>query len=73
MPELRLICIAATGYDKVDIATCDELSISVSNVRGYAVNTLAEPAFALIFALRRSLFGDRQDVINGEWQKSGNF
>ncbi|EEA94684.1 D-2-hydroxyacid dehydrogenase [Pseudovibrio sp. JE062] len=73
LPDLKLICIAATGYDKVDIATCDELGIVVSNVRGYAVNTVPEHAFALIFALRRSLVGYRQDVINGEWQKSGKF
>ncbi|KZL17344.1 D-2-hydroxyacid dehydrogenase [Pseudovibrio sp. WM33] len=73
LPDLKLICIAATGYDKVDIATCDELGIVVSNVRGYAVNTVPEHAFALIFALRRSLSGYREDVINGEWQKSGKF
>ncbi|WP_109314861.1 D-2-hydroxyacid dehydrogenase [Pseudovibrio ascidiaceicola] len=73
LPDLKLICIAATGYDKVDIATCDELGIVVSNVRGYAVNTVPEHAFALIFALRRSLVGYREDVINGEWQKSGKF
>ncbi|KZL13301.1 D-2-hydroxyacid dehydrogenase [Pseudovibrio sp. Ad26] len=73
LPDLKLICIAATGYDKVDIATCDEQGIVVSNVRGYAVNTVPEHAFALIFALRRSLVGYREDVINGEWQKSGKF
>ncbi len=73
LPDLKLICLAATGYDNVDIATCDDLGIVVSNVRGYAVNTVPEHAFALIFALRRSLMGYRQDVINGEWQKAGTF
>lgn len=73
LPDLKLICIAATGYDKVDIVACDELGIVVSNVRGYAINTVPEHAFALIFALRRSLVGYRQDVINGEWQKAGTF
>ncbi|GHB40635.1 glycerate dehydrogenase [Pseudovibrio japonicus] len=73
LPDLKLICVAATGFDNVDIATCDELGIVVSNVRGYAVNTVPEHAFALIFALRRSLVGYRQDVINGEWQKAGTF
>ncbi len=73
LPDLKLICIAATGFDKVDIAACDELGIVVSNVRGYAVNTVPEHAFALVFALRRSLMGYREDVINGAWQKSGRF
>jgi glycerate dehydrogenase len=37
------------------------------------VNTVPEHTFALILALRRSIAGYRQDVIDGEWQKSGQF
>lgn len=73
LPELRLICIAATGYDKVDIAACDELGITVCNVRGYATTTVPEHVFALMFALRRNLVGFRQDVLAGEWQEAGQF
>ncbi|MEO0918955.1 MAG: NAD(P)-dependent oxidoreductase, partial [Pseudomonadota bacterium] len=47
--------------------------IVVSNVRGYAVNTVPEHTFALILALRRSLVGFRQDVIDGEWEKAAQF
>ena len=53
-PRLRLIAIAATGYDVVDVAACAAQGIAVSNVRNYAVNTVPEHTFALIFALRRS-------------------
>ncbi|MCL4168408.1 UNVERIFIED_CONTAM: hypothetical protein GTU68_063234 [Idotea baltica] len=72
-PKLKMISIAATGYDVVDIPACTERSIVVSNVRGYAINTVPEHAFALILALRRSIVGFRQDVIAGEWEKSGQF
>src|SRR5690348_9167383 len=47
LPKLKMIAIAATGYDVVDVAACRERSIIVSNVRGYAINTVAEHAFAL--------------------------
>ena len=39
-PALRLIAIAATGSDIVDIKACAERGVSVCNIRGYAVNTV---------------------------------
>lgn len=71
--KLRMISVAATGFDVIDVAACTNAGVVVSNVRGYAANTVPEHAFALILALRRSIVGYRQDVINGEWEKSGQF
>jgi len=73
LPDLKQITIPATGYDAFDIEACNERGIIVSNVRGYAVNTVPEHTFALIFALRRGLIGFRQDVIDGKWQEAGQF
>ncbi|TWF53156.1 glycerate dehydrogenase [Neorhizobium alkalisoli] len=72
-PNLKMIAVAATGYDVIDLAAAKERGITVSNVRGYAVNTVPEHTFALIFALRRSIVGFRQDVIDGEWQRANQF
>jgi glycerate dehydrogenase len=73
LPKLKLIAVSATGTDNVDLRACAERGITVSNIRGYALHTVPEHAFALILALRRSLVGYRQDVINGEWQKAAQF
>ena len=73
LPKLKLIAVAATGTDNVDLKACAERDIVVSNIRGYALHTVPEHAFALILALRRGLVGYRQDVINGEWQKAAQF
>ncbi len=73
LPTLKFITVAATGYDVIDLAACNDLDITVSNVRGYAVNTVPEHTMALMLALRRALPGYRQDVLNGEWQRSGQF
>lgn len=73
LPDLKMIAVAATGYDVVDVEACARQGIVVSNVRGYAINTVPEHTFALILALRRNLVGFRQDVIEGEWQRSGQF
>ena len=71
--RLKMIAVAATGYDVIDLAAAKERDIVVSNVRGYAVNTVPEHTFALIFAVRRSIIGFRQDVIDGEWQRANQF
>jgi glycerate dehydrogenase len=73
LPHLKMIAVAATGYDVIDQAACKKRGIVVSNVRGYAVNTVPEHTFALILALRRSVVGYRQDVMEGQWQHSGQF
>nr|WP_067288947.1 D-2-hydroxyacid dehydrogenase [Marinobacterium profundum] len=73
LPGLRLIAVAATGTDCVDKAYCQRRGIAVVNIRGYAVNTVPEHVFALMLALRRNIVAYREDVIAGEWQKSGQF
>ncbi|MBM7405239.1 MULTISPECIES: D-2-hydroxyacid dehydrogenase [Sphingomonas] len=73
LPDLRMIAIAATGTDNVDLDYCSAHGIVVSNIRGYATATVPEHCFALILALRRSLIGYREAVRDGRWQQSGNF
>ena len=67
LPDLRLIAVAATGTDCVDKTYCEAHGIAVANIRGYAVNTVPEHAFALILALRRNVVAYREDVIAGRW------
>lgn len=73
LPKLKLIAVAATGTNCVDVEYCAKHGISVTNIRGYAVNTVPEHTFALILALQRNVVAFREDVIAGEWQKSGQF
>jgi glycerate dehydrogenase len=73
LPDLRMIAVAATGYDVIDVPYCREHGIAVANIRNYAVHTVPEHAFAMILALRRNLLAYRQDVEAGLWQKSDQF
>jgi len=73
LPQLKLIAVAATGYDVVDVAYCKDHGIAVANIRNYAVHTVPEHAFALILALRRNILAYRQDVENGVWNRSEQF
>jgi glycerate dehydrogenase len=73
LPQLKLIAVAATGYDVVDVAYCKARGIAVANIRNYAIHTVPEHAFALILALRRNLLAYRADVEQGVWNKSEQF
>jgi glycerate dehydrogenase len=73
LPELKMIAVAATGYDVIDIAYCKSHGIAVANIRNYAVHTVPEHAFMLILALRRNLLAYARDVENGVWNKSDQF
>ena len=73
LPELKMIAVAATGYDVIDIDACRERGIAVANIRNYAVHTVPEHAFAMIFALRRNLIAYREDVLRGRWQAQDQF
>ncbi len=73
LPKLKMIACAATGTDNVDLAWCKDHGIAVSNIRGYAVNTVPEHAIALAMALRRNLLAYRRDVHAGKWQQAPMF
>src|SRR3984893_11116962 len=73
LPALRLIAVAATGYDAIDVAYCREHGVAVANIRNYAIHSVPEHAFAMILALRRNLLAYREDVQHGMWQKSTQF
>lgn len=73
LPKLKMIAVAATGYDVIDIDYCKAHGIAVANIRNYAVHTVPEHAFALILALRRNLLAYRRDVENGVWQQAEQF
>jgi len=73
LPQLRLIAVAATGVDNVDLAYCGSHNIAVCNTRGYAVNSVPEHALMLMFVLRRNLIAFRCDIESGQWHEARQF
>jgi glycerate dehydrogenase len=73
LPDLKLIAMAATGYDCIDVEACRRRGIAVSNIRNYAVHTVPEHVFAMVLALRRNLIAYREDVEGGAWQRAEQF
>lgn len=72
-PRLKLICLTATGYNNVAVDTARELGIVVSNVVGYATDSVVQHVFALMLAHHTRLFDYTAAVRRGEWSRSPQF
>jgi len=72
-PELKLVCIAATGTNNVDLDAAAELGIAVCNVVHYAAPSVVQHVFSLVTALNTRLLDYHRAVQDGQWNKSSQF
>lgn len=70
--RLKLVCVAATGTNNVDLEAARRLGIRVCNVTAYATPSVAEHTFALILSLTRRL-GEHRRAAREEWPQSPHF
>ncbi len=70
--SLKLICVAATGYDNIDTDYCRERGIALCNVPGYSTNNVAQLSAAMALSLVTKLGQYRDFVHSGEYSKSPN-
>lgn len=69
--NLKLICLAATGYDCVDISYCASRGIGVCNVPGYSTQSVAQLTVAMVLELVNHLSIYREYVHSGAYSRSG--
>ncbi|MCK5782141.1 MAG: D-2-hydroxyacid dehydrogenase [Flavobacteriales bacterium] len=55
LPNLKLICITATGMNNVDLAYAEEKGISVKNVIGYSTHSVSQVTFSMVLRLLSNL------------------
>lgn len=71
--SLKLICIAATGMNNVDLIGAKDLGIEVKNVAGYSTDSVIQHTFSMLFyLLGHSRYYD-ESVKEGNYSKSGIF
>ncbi|MDH3948742.1 MAG: D-2-hydroxyacid dehydrogenase [Gammaproteobacteria bacterium] len=71
--KLRLICVAATGTNNVDLVAARELGIAITNVRAYGTASVVQHVFALLLSLQRRIPAYQQAIRQGRWQQSDFF
>lgn len=71
--NLKLICVAATGMNNIDLAAAKAKNIEVKNVAGYSTGSVIQHTFSMLFYLMgHSRYYDEY-VKDGSWQKSEIF
>ncbi len=71
--RLKLVCIAATGTNNIDLKVADELGITVRNVRAYATASVVQHVFTLLLSLVTRIDEYRLAVQRGKWSSSEYF
>jgi len=73
LPDLRLICVAATGINNVDLKYAEAKGIQVKNVSGYSTDSVAQLTFTmLLYLVNRPSYYDSY-VKSGAYAKSNSF
>jgi lactate dehydrogenase-like 2-hydroxyacid dehydrogenase len=73
LPELKLICIAATGMNNIDLKYAEEKNIEVKNVTDYSTESVAQLTFSMLLHLVNRLSYYDHYVKTGEYSKSDLF
>lgn len=71
--NLKLICIAATGTNNIDLEYARIKGIRVCNVRAYGTPSVVQHVFVLLLMLLRNIPLYQSAVKNGDWQNSEEF
>ncbi|WMN59164.1 D-2-hydroxyacid dehydrogenase [Pseudoalteromonas xiamenensis] len=71
--NLKLVCIAATGTNNVDLAAAKSLGITVCNVAGYSTPSVVQHTFTLLGNLMTNMHRYIADCHLGRWQQSDMF
>ncbi len=71
--DLRLICLAATGTDNVDLTAARQNGIAVCNIRDYCTPSVVQHVFTLILALTNHVIEYRELLRGRAWAESAQF
>ena len=71
--KLQLICEAATGYNNIDLDACKEHQITVTNVKGYSTEAVAQHTFAMLLHLLAKMDYYSTHVESGEYSQGESF
>lgn len=73
LPDLKLICLAATGTNNVDLQVAAERGVAVCNVVSYCTAAVAQHVFALVLSLNQHLGEYGALLAGGAWKRAPQF
>lgn len=72
-PMLKLVVLAATGTDNVDLAAAQERGIAVCNVRAYCTASVVQHVWGLILSLNQHVADYARLATDGSWTRNERF
>lgn len=72
-PRVRLVCVAATGTNNVDLKTAVARGIAVSNVPAYSTRSVVQQVFTFVLALTQHLHEYEALLQKGTWRRAPQF
>ena len=73
LPDLKLICVAATGTNNIDKKAAEQRGIPVRNVAGYSTDSVAQLTLTAFFAVAMDLLHLNREVYNGNYSRAQDF
>lgn len=73
LPQLKLVCVAATGYDKVDVKAAEEYGVTVCNCVGYSTPCVAQMVVSLLLEVADGVGEYAKVNREGAWSRSPDF
>jgi glycerate dehydrogenase len=70
VPDLKLIAVAGTGTNNIDVIAARELGIAVCNVRGYCTSSVVQHVWGLILSLTQHVSDYARLANNGSWTEN---
>ena len=72
-PNIKLLCVVATGYNVVDTAAAREHGVPVCNVPAYGTEMVAQFAIGLLLEICHHVELHNASVHAGDWERCPNF
>lgn len=72
-PELKLICLAATGTNNVDLDAAHDHGVAVCKIVAYCTDAVVQHVFALLLSLNQHLSEYQRLLRQGAWKGSPQF
>ncbi len=74
LPQLRLICVMATGYNIIDCEAARDAGVTVTNIPAYSTPSVVQMVFALLLSITNRVEHYTYEVVAEErWTKSPDF
>ncbi|HEY4445301.1 MAG TPA: NAD(P)-dependent oxidoreductase [Steroidobacteraceae bacterium] len=69
-PKLKLVAVAGTGTNNIDVVAAREMGVAVCNVRGYCTSSVVQHVWGLILSLTQHVSDYARQVGNGSWSRN---